>query len=128
MHGLGLASGGIVLPLAVPARAARHTCEPSTCRRRAHRCGELAGAIGVVRSNCLLFAWALYRRRRRKGREGYLVLRRSRLAMKAPHLLYAEKRRDGSLRVVSYVPHDPAARKCAPALFRGWAKWGDHHR
>lgn len=78
-----------------------------------------------MRSNCLIFALALYRRRKAKGREGYLVIRRSRLARKAPHLLYAERRRDGSLRVVSYVPRDPVTRKCPPALFTGWARWGD---
>lgn len=78
-----------------------------------------------MRSNCLFFAVALYFRRRRKGREGYLVIRRSRLARKAPHLLYAERRADGSLRVVSYVPRDPVTRKCPPALFAGRSRWGD---
>lgn len=78
-----------------------------------------------MRSNCLLFALALYRRRVRAGREGYLVLRRSRLALKSPHILYAERRRDGSLRVVSYVPREPARRKLPPALFRGRSRWGD---
>lgn len=78
-----------------------------------------------MRSNCLFFALALYARRRKRGGEGYLVIRRSRLALKAPHLLYAERRADGSLRVVSYVPRDPRRRKCPPAMFRGWARWGD---
>ena len=78
-----------------------------------------------MRSNCLFFALALYARRRKRGREGYLVIRRSRLAWKGPHLLYAERRRDGRLRVVSYVPRAPEVRKCPPALFRGWPRWGD---
>jgi len=34
------------------------------------------------RSNCLLWALLLYLRRRAKGRQGYIMLRRSRWALK----------------------------------------------
>lgn len=78
-----------------------------------------------MRSNCLIFAWLLYRRRAKKGREGYLVIRRSRLAAKSPHALYAERRSDGTLRVVSYKPLAPVERKVPPPLFRGRSRWGD---
>lgn len=77
-----------------------------------------------MRSNCILFAVALYRRRRRKGREGYIVIRRSRWGA-FPHLLYAELRRHGHLRVVSYKPADPRERKVPPPLFDGASAWGD---
>lgn len=78
-----------------------------------------------MRSNCLFFAVALYMRRRKAGREGYLVLRRSRLVLLSFHVLYAERRHDGTLRVVSYQPLDPREKKCPPPLFEGRGRWGD---
>lgn len=76
------------------------------------------------RSNCLVFALALYVRRRRRGREGYLLFRRSRWGS-FPHVLYGERRRDGAVRMVSYKPADPTKRKKPPAMFRGSSVWGD---
>jgi len=77
-----------------------------------------------MRSNCFLWAFALYWRRRRKGHAGYIVIRHSRWGT-FPHALYAERRKDGSLRVVAYVPRDPRFKNCPPPLFSGAAKWGD---
>lgn len=77
-----------------------------------------------MRSNCIFFALALYGRRRRKGREGYVLIRRSRWGA-FPHLLYAERRPTGGLRMVSYKPADPRERKVPPPLFEGRSKWGD---
>ena len=77
-----------------------------------------------MRSNCLLWAWALYWRRRAKGREGYLLLRRSRSGP-FPHCLYAECRSCGSLRVVSYKPLSLREKKLPPPLFKGSSRWGD---
>lgn len=77
-----------------------------------------------MRSNCLLFAWRLYWRRRAKGREGYFMLRRSRSGP-FPHMLYAEVRRCGSLRIVSFKPLAPVERKCPPPLFPGEPRFGD---
>ncbi len=77
-----------------------------------------------MRSNCLLFACALCRRRQAKGREGYLVMRWSRWGA-FPHLLYAERRRNGLLRVVSYRPTAPRPRRCPPPVFKGSSRWGD---
>jgi hypothetical protein len=77
-----------------------------------------------MRSNCLLWAIALHRRRQRKGREGYLMLRWSRWG-NFPHALYAEKRDGGSLRVVSYVPRDPRIKRLPPPVFDGRSRWGD---
>ena len=54
-----------------------------------------------MRSNCVAFACALYWRRRAKGREGYLLFRRSRMGPFF-HALYAEERKTGGLRVVSF--------------------------
>ncbi len=77
-----------------------------------------------MRSNCVLFAVALYLRRRRKGNEGYLVMRKSRLGWYC-HMLYAERRRDGSLRVIGFRPTDARPLLCPPPLFQGSSKWGD---
>jgi len=77
-----------------------------------------------VRTNCVGFALALYWRRRRAGREGYIVLRRSRWGP-FPHMLYAEARRDGRLRLVRYRPTSPRARACPPLVFKGSSRWGD---
>lgn len=79
-----------------------------------------------MRSNCIVFAVALYLRRRRKGREGYLMMRRSRLAW-GPHLLYAEMRRSGTLRLVSYKPTQAREKPLVPPLFHGTSRWGDWH-
>ncbi len=77
-----------------------------------------------MRSNCVVFALQLYVRRRRKGREGYLVMRRSRWGP-FPHVMYAEVRTTGTLRVVSYVPTAPRHKPVPPLMFTGSSKWGD---
>lgn len=77
-----------------------------------------------MRSNCVFWSWALYWRRRRKGREGYLLIRRSRSGP-FPHFLYCEFRRAGTLRLVSFKPHNPVEKKLPPPLFRGGPRWGD---
>ncbi len=77
-----------------------------------------------MRSNCLFFAWALYKRRAARGCEGYVVFRRSRWGPFL-HALYAERRLGGSLRVVSYVPRDARPKPLPPPTFRGRSKWGD---
>lgn len=77
-----------------------------------------------MRSNCCLFAFALYCRRKRAGKEGYLVMRRSRFGP-FPHMLYAERRKSGALRIVSYIPIHPKHKPIPPAVFRGQSKWGD---
>lgn len=71
-----------------------------------------------MRSNCVVFALALYRRRRKKGREGYIAIRRSRWG-KFPHLLYCERRHTGTWRMVSYKPKRPAKHLCPPLFFDG---------
>lgn len=75
-------------------------------------------------SNCFAFALALHARRRKAGREGYIVLRWSRWGP-FPHALYGERRRDGSLRLVSYKPIDPRPRRVPPPVFKGASRWGD---
>lgn len=77
-----------------------------------------------MRSNCLFWSWSLYWRRRRKGREGYLLIRRSRSG-RFPHFLYAEFRRVGTLRVVSFKPLNPREKKLPPPLFLGTPRHGD---
>lgn len=78
-----------------------------------------------MRSNCLFWAVALYWRRRRKGKDGHLMIRPSRWMAWAPHLLYAEPRPSGTWRVVSYVPIKPARGLCPPPVFKGRSRWGD---
>lgn len=77
-----------------------------------------------MRSNCVAFALKLHARRKRAGREGYILLRWSRWGP-FPHMLYGERRVDGSIRVVSYKPLGPRPRACPPPMFRGESKWGD---
>lgn len=77
-----------------------------------------------MRSNCLIWACALYRRRRARGREGYLLFRWSRWGPFC-HALYGERRQAGTIRVVSYRPISPRPKACPPPLFRGASKWGD---
>lgn len=76
-----------------------------------------------LHSNCIIWALLLYRRRRAKGKVGYLMVRRSRYG-KFPHMLYAEKRHYGMC-VVSFVPTDPRHKTIPPPLFKGSSKWGD---
>lgn len=77
-----------------------------------------------MRSNCVIWAICLYVRRRRRGEEVYLAIRKSRWG-NFPHMLVLRRRRDGLLRAVSYKPTDPRERKVPPPLFRGASKWGD---
>lgn len=77
-----------------------------------------------MRTNCVVWAMLLYRRRRREGYEGYIVLRKSRWGP-FPHVLYAERRANGQLRVVSYRPTSPRPRAIPPLIFSGASKWGD---
>lgn len=77
-----------------------------------------------ARSNCFIWAVLLWQRRRKRGREGYIVIRMSR-HVSFFHALYAERRADGRLRVVSYVPHVPVKRVLPPARFEGRSQWGD---
>jgi hypothetical protein len=75
-------------------------------------------------SNCILWACALHRRRRARGCEGYLMVRWSRWGP-FPHVLCAERRRTGTLRMVSYKPTAPRAKPVPPLVFDGKSKWGD---
>jgi len=77
-----------------------------------------------MRSNCLLWAVTLYLRRRRRGRHGYVIARRSHWGP-FPHFMYAERRAGGQLRVVGYAPLDPKPRRVPPVLFLGAVVWGD---
>ena len=77
-----------------------------------------------MRSNCLSFACCLYARRKRSGHRGYVVARRSKWGP-FPHFMYAELRRSGALRIVSYIPIHPKRKPIPPALFDGRSKWGD---
>jgi hypothetical protein len=79
----------------------------------------------AVRSNCIIFAVALYLRRHRKGREGYIMMRHSRATKLGPHWLYAERRSTGTMRIVSYVPTRPVHRLLPPPVFTGSSRWGD---
>lgn len=77
-----------------------------------------------MKSNCFVWAFTLHRRRKKAGREGYILLRWSRWGP-FPHALYGERRANGQVRIVSYKPVSPVARKIPPPLFLGESKWGD---
>lgn len=71
------------------------------------------------RSNCLFWAVAMWIRRKRKGKAGYLVMRKSRYGA-FPHFLYMER---GKL--YSFVPRDPKHKSLPPPVFKGRSKFGD---
>lgn len=74
-------------------------------------------------NNCLLFAIALYIRRRGSGNRCQIVVRRSNKG-RFPHFMFKEWRRGGP-RLVHYVPiQTNTGSRCRP-LFSGWVKWGD---
>lgn len=93
-----------------------------------------------MRSNCIIFALALYWRRGREPRRvcvdgvryfvawrsgaRHILLRASRLGSWLPHVLYAE-RRAGKLRIVHFVPDRAKVKVLPPPLFRGHLKRGD---
>jgi len=70
------------------------------------------------KSNCLVYAVRLYYRRR--GRRGYLAMRRSDAGW-WPHFLYFEKHH-----VVSWRPAKPITHLCPHAIFTGRVYWGDN--
>jgi hypothetical protein len=77
-----------------------------------------------MKTNCLFFGLALYWRLRRKGKEVYFALRRSRWGS-FPHILILTRRKNGLLRVVSFKPTSAKEQKCPPILFEGAPRWGD---
>lgn len=89
------------------------------------------------RSNCLLFACAVYLARRRAWKRRfadraqwphrYLVPRRSDWGL-FPHVAYGEERASGLVRTVGYKPVAPKKRLIPPPLFRGYVAWGDKKR
>lgn len=77
------------------------------------------------RTNCLLFAIALYLRRHgRTNRRHYIAVRKSDCG-RFPHFLYVEYMPHSGVRMISYKPPHPIDRKCPPALFEGVVRWGD---
>ncbi len=77
-----------------------------------------------MRSNCLFFALALWRRRAKRGRRRYLAMRRS-LWGPFPHFAYAERLRSGRVRFIGFVPLNPRRKTVPPLLFKGRVRWGD---
>jgi hypothetical protein len=89
----------------------------------------------MSRSNCVIFAFLLLRRRWwncnpkrsqwRKAENGGLFWRKSH---SGPffHVLYQETRR-GRVRQISYKPVAPVRRWVPPPLFIGRVRWGDGH-
>lgn len=69
------------------------------------------------RSNCLVFALLLYRRR--KGRRWYIKARQSDHGW-FPHFLI-----QAGHHVISYTPINPRHRTFPPPFFDGRVKWGD---
>lgn len=79
-----------------------------------------------MKTNCLFFALALYYRRLRKNKRGYVVSRRSFYGW-FPHFMYSRRRRDGTCQIVGYVPCNPKIKRLPPPMFRGRVQWGDPH-
>lgn len=76
-----------------------------------------------MRSNCIIWAFAMRRRRRAKGRAGDIYWRWSRWGP-FPHALYGETI-NGRLRLVSYKPIAPREKLLPPPVFTGHSTWGD---
>lgn len=82
----------------------------------------------MIRSNCLVFALVLYLRRKRRGKVGYLMLRRS-WSGPFPHFIYVELQGRTRPRMVSYCPLHPKQNKVMPPpVFEGFVRWGDQRR
>lgn len=82
----------------------------------------------MIRSNCLVFAVALYLRRKKRGKVGYISLRRS-WAGPFPHFIYMELQGRRVPRIVSYCPLHPKQNKIVPPpAFAGFVRWGDQRR
>lgn len=81
-----------------------------------------------MRTNCLLFALALWWRRqarcRQIGRRCGIAIVRSHWGP-FPHVMYTQQRSDGHHRLVGYAPLIPRRRLAPPPLFRGRVVWGD---
>ena len=75
-------------------------------------------------SNCWWWAIRMWWRRRGKAPRRYLV---PRLSDWGPfvHLLYAEIRPNGRIRIVSYKPLSPSKRWIPPPWFAGRPVYGD---
>lgn len=79
----------------------------------------------MAKSNCLFFYLALRRRRLRRGKRGYMTVRKS-LHGWFPHFLYQYRSPSGRLRLVSFVPTLPVEGLLLPPVrFEGRVKWGD---
>lgn len=103
-----------------------------------------ACCYGAMKTNCLIFAVALFFRRHARiskadrdrregritrdlklcGRRHYIAMRWSDLG-RFPHFLYVEKSPHSGVRQISYKPKRPVERYFPPALFDGFVKWGD---
>lgn len=77
----------------------------------------------MSKSNCLLFALLLKRRRapvlKARGERGYISWRDSDHGW-FPHFLWVERHH-----IISFKPPHPEDRLCPPALFEGTVRWGD---
>lgn len=83
----------------------------------------------MTRSNCIIWAFFMLRRLKRKGYRVYRMKRKSDWG-NFSHYLVGIHRPDwkgGStrVRVVSYKPTEPKKRKFPPPLFEGRVRWGD---
>lgn len=85
---------------------------------------KASGPSHDVRSNCILWAFAMWWRRRGCGRRRYVKWRGSDWGW-FPHCLYCERRISGAEIVVSYKPADPKKKALPPPLFVGAVRWGD---
>lgn len=78
-----------------------------------------------MRSNCIIIAFALRRRRRAKGKLGRIYWRVS-LMGRFLHCQWGEKPAHGrGPRIVHFVPLDPRYKRLPPPLFEGRVKLGD---
>lgn len=77
-------------------------------------------------NNCLIYALALYFRRRSRGKSCQIVMRKARGGF-YPHFMFAEQRA-GRRRLVHYQPYDVSRDSGRGLMFCGWVKWGEGER
>lgn len=86
-------------------------------------------------NSCIVWAVAMYLRRRRRSKllklqglpsfDCYVIMRRSREAW-YPHFLYGERKHSGTrVRLIRCVPLDSSDDSVPWPIFRGRVKWGD---
>jgi hypothetical protein len=78
----------------------------------------------MKRTNCVLFAYALWWHRLWRGDRCYVMWRKSDWGW-FPHCLFCRLRADKKVQIISYKPKDPTRRRFPPLRFEGRVVYWD---